>query len=97
MSRYIDADAFDKEILSGWVSQALGVSHRRKYTIGEIRGMIQKRPTADVVPVVRCKDCKHRKNGGLHRSEKDGWTVVYDVPCNLGDDGFCSRGEKVTE
>lgn len=50
-----------------------------------------------MIPLVRCKDCKHRKNGGLHRSEKDGWTVVYDVPCNLGDDGFCSRGEKVTE
>lgn len=50
--RLIDADEFDKELLSGWISQALGVSHRRKYTIGEIRGMIQKRQTVDAVPVV---------------------------------------------
>ena len=94
MSRLIDADEFMARCY-----QELKECEGEDFKEG-IRWMmvdVVELPTIDAVPVVRCKDCKHRKNGGLHRSEKDGWTVVYDVPCNLGDDGFCSRGEKVTE
>ena len=47
--------------------------------------------------VVRCKDCIHRRKGGFSRSETDGWTVNFTTPCDLGDEGFCSKGEKVTE
>lgn len=44
----------------------------------------------DLVPVVRCKDCKYttidndvvRRNCGLH------------LVVNLNDDDFCSRGER---
>lgn len=51
----------------------------------------------DCVPVVRCKDCIHRRKGGFSRSETDGWTVTFTTPCDLGDEGFCSKGEKVTK
>ena len=54
-------------------------------------------PTADVIHVVRCKDCIHRRKGGFSRSETDGWTVTFTTPCDLGDEGFCSKGEKVAE
>ena len=47
--------------------------------------------------IVRCKDCIHRRKGGFSRSETDGWTVTFTTPCDLGDEGFCSKGEKVTE
>lgn len=47
--------------------------------------------------IVRCKDCIHRRKGGFSRSETDGWTVTFTTPCDLGDEGFCSKGEKVTK
>lgn len=50
-----------------------------------------------MIPLVRCKDCIHRRKGGFSRSETDGWTVTFTTPCDLGDEGFCSFGEKVTE
>lgn len=51
--------------------------------------------TVDVVPVVRCKDCKHRGNFGVcpmaHIGSGD---PPYDVDEDYTkDDGFCDRGE----
>lgn len=47
-------------------------------------------PAADVVEVVRCKDCKHR--GKLYRSH------LCDHPnallSKVTDDDFCSQGER---
>lgn len=55
MSRYIDADKF-----LDW----LDVGHYRPpcelcFSEGDVKDMIDQRPTADVVEVVRCKDCVH--------------------------------------
>lgn len=56
-------------------------------------------PAVDAVPVVRCKDCKHR--GGYHcpmyhtetsLDDLDGFDD-YNVDKTDGD-GFCHRGEK---
>ena len=56
-----------------------------------------------MIPLVRCKDCKHRYTVKEFMSEE---TTPLDDPratiqlrpvCDLGDEGFCSRGEKVTE
>lgn len=40
----------------------------------------------DVIEVVLCKDCKWHKCGGL--------PCPLDLCETLGDDGFCSRGER---
>lgn len=56
----------------------------------------------DVVPVVRCKDCRHRGEGccPMYYEEEiewddDGYTEVDYVPCDRTmDDGFCDRGER---
>lgn len=65
MSRYIDADAlieelqhcsyetWSKDINRAWWAQAVKVKDN-------IVKCIERQPTADVVEVVRCKDCKHR-------------------------------------
>lgn len=43
-------------------------------------------PAADVVPVVRCKDCKFR--------EEDAFCTGRGFPCQLvPDDGFCDKGK----
>ena len=48
---------------------------------------IEQLPSADVVPVVRCKDCKFR--------EEDAFCAGRGFPCQLvPDDGFCDKGKK---
>ena len=52
---------------------------------------IDKAPTVDAVPVVRCKDCKHyeiHKPKVLENCERNG----YLIPMKLDD--FCSHGER---
>ncbi len=96
--RPIDADEFDTKLFNdgffGGLAKCIGNTPRkRKFTIGEFRGMLKKAPTIDAVPVVRCKDCKHsfersgRKPFGCYLRGKNGITL-HD-----GDD-FCSYGER---
>ena len=67
-----------------------------------VRSYIERFPTADVEPVVHCRDCKHRvekwysdkrmRRGGY---QFQGCDIVEN--CDLGkDDDFCSRGERKT-
>ena len=52
----------------------------------------------DAVPVVRCKDCKHYKEGELlspnkfcfRLKDRNGEAIGY----NFAEDGFCSYGER---
>ena len=53
--RLIDADAFLKDILTAGIGKTI-----IEYSESNIGYMIRKRPTIDAVPVVRCRDCKHR-------------------------------------
>lgn len=54
------------------------------HVLAAIEGVPSAQPTADVVEVVRCKDCKHRKKNTfcLHN-------MRYE-----DDNGFCSYGER---
>ena len=66
--------------------------YRLNLDCGEvIKQFLLTAPTADVVEVVRCKDCKY-----LVRS--DGICKVlsnnYEPPVYVDDDDFCSRGER---
>ena len=64
-----------------------------------VEDALQDTPTIDAVPVVRCKECKHR--GGYHcpmyhtetsLDDLDGFDD-YNVDKTDGD-GFCHRGER---
>ena len=66
-------------------------------------------PTIDAVPVVRCKDCKHRPiDTGGHNYGQELFFPDEDVvcPCQCGDqwyswmpgdDWFCANGERKTD
>ena len=55
---------------------------------GGARKIIAEAPAADVVPVIRCRDCKNR-------DEEDGFCTGRGWPCQLvPDDGFCDKGKK---
>lgn len=45
-------------------------------------------PTVDAVPVVRCKDCKHHYDCGVHFCDRLG------MDCPDDSDFFCSYGER---
>ena len=49
-------------------------------------------PTADVVPVVRCKDCRHRDPED-HKCDSGG-TERQGCPFPVHDDYFCAYGER---
>ena len=102
MARLIDADA-----IKYWEHTQC---HGHGYFITErtvTAEQIAKMPTIDAVPVVRCKDCKHRGDdvhGPMCFEEMseyddgDGYMEVDYIPHDrTTDDGFCDRGERRTD
>ena len=104
MPRYIDADALIAELNERaeaavkWGVNA--IADRREdikikaeqaiATFCEVSLTVKKLPTADVVPVVRCKECKHR--------DADDFCTGRGYPNGLvPDDGFCDKGERIED
>ena len=87
MSRYIDADSLKKQVER---LQDCYNGFSDTYDKACIIGLIDEEPTADVVPVVRCKDCKHKY------AYNNVWLCRFGGKI-LGCDGYCSYGEQVTE
>ena len=55
-----------------------------------IESLIQKQPAADVVEVVRCKDCINFDN----QFSVDGCGWCDEFNCGTSDEEFCSHGER---
>ena len=57
---------------------------------------IEEQPVADVIPVVRCKDCKYYDKEyhqcKLHSEEPDQYSTGFIF--NMQEDDFCSYGER---
>ena len=97
MSRYIDADAFDERvrISVGLVEEELTEDY--KDGVRCTLELLKTQPTADVVEVIRCKECKHyRKNiscvGGLYNGCSEWLNEGNEI--EVREDGFCSYGER---
>lgn len=92
--RLIDADALQNlfnEVstsLLGKPDLAKDVEHMVRAFIMTTE-MIQDAPTVDAVPVVRCKDCKHRSKYDRH------WCAYWMV--GVSSVGFCNHGERKTK
>ena len=89
--RLIDANAA-KEMIVNHADEFSDVLNRREKAllIGGGTSCIDKCPTVDAVPVVRCKDCKHYDGDRCEhdRHEHQEFAVwAYD-------DDFCSYGER---
>ena len=60
MARYIDADKVLQELGDeplNWTGSDAEIQEQMDYRL--FKDIIESQPTADVVEVVRCKDCKH--------------------------------------
>lgn len=94
MNRYIDAEPLEAEQYKGF-NRVSETDWQKGYWSGidEMCDKIKEQPTADVVEVVRCKDCIYRWFNGvnLHTCVRD--TANGEPIVNLGD--FCSYGKKV--
>ena len=69
---------------------------RREYGVADsITQEILRLPSADVVEVVRCKDCEHFE---AINNDDHGWCkMISDLPCGISvryDDDYCSYGER---
>ena len=53
-----------------------------------VRDIVCRTPAADVATVVRCKDCKHHYDCGIHFCDRLG------MDCPDDSDFFCSYGER---
>ena len=91
MSRYIDADKLEPD--TEWDDYKDGYM---SYSDLQIR----RAKTADVVEVVRCKDCRHYNeydNGEKIIGEEemyDGWCMRWSGIENVNRHDYCSYGER---
>ena len=89
MSRYIDADILRKnEIARCHCVPCVGSNDNNYKDLDEV---LDSCPTADVVEVVRCKDCKFYKDWGDCITCSH-WTVFEDV--STEPNALCSYGER---
>lgn len=89
MARLIDADALWDKIEKSSASIATRLTALT---------FVDKAPTVDAVPVVRCKDCKHRAvgwNNGEYQCVNPYYGMASGV--ELRDNDFCSYGERSTD
>ena len=97
--RLIDADALKRLVDDEWFDC------REKSSFFD---EIDRTPTIDAVPVVRCKDCKHRPidTGGHNYGQDLFFPDEDECPCQCGDqwyswmpsdDWFCPNGERKTD
>lgn len=54
---------------------------------------IEKAPTIEAEPIVRCKDCKYSKKFGITENRYCEFHGAYEYP--VSDDDYCSNGEKM--
>jgi hypothetical protein len=91
MARYIDADLLLERIYPyNGVDQS-------KYAINAkaVFEAIRKSPTADVVEVVRCKDCKYKTVTSDGEYNPEDIVCEYFMSDGFRETDFCSYGERV--
>ena len=92
MKRYIDVDALIERIKRDVVTLSPDAAEAKEFMLDHL-DMERFVPTADVVEVVRCRDCKHLE------IDDEGFTYCC---ASTGLDGklpndYCSRGERREE
>lgn len=91
MAKYIDAD----KLLEEMSVNALPRDAQRLYLA--MRGMVRNAPTADVVEVVRCKDCKYQDDCARQMVHTTRDYVLEQNISTYNKVDFCSYGEKRSE
>ena len=97
--RLIDADIADVVIIYDKSNELTQVSAIREY-IKRQKAFLDKFPTIDAAPVVRCWECKHRYTENCPMYFHDSYwhegyeEYVDDYTDHTEDDYFCPKGER---
>lgn len=87
MSKYIDADRL-VDMLKAKADMAVGAPKTVCLSVAKMVGLL---PPADVVPVVRCKDCRYwQDNNGGYPCGECKWRGDETPDA----DDYCSAGER---
>ena len=96
MKEYIEREAVIKTIKNHKCESKVVYSiEEALYCVGqEIGKAIGNVPAADVVEVVRCKDCKYWKcYGGQYADDGECWHLG-ELDCCMHKDDYCSKGKR---
>ena len=91
--RIIDADAMKRvyqEVLCNHVA-CIDCSFFMDDEYCRFETMLSEAPTVDAVPVVRCRECKHRKYDDIFGML---WCNLDSCTKRVKPDDFCSNGER---
>ena len=103
MARYIDADKLESHKFVSWTQPEFfdeASQATQAYQTGwnnAIDAIVENEPTADVIEVVRCKDCKymcHYTDGHLECRLLSDLKPIPTTYCTMNADDFCSYGER---
>lgn len=89
MPRYIDAN---KIKLTGITFS--DVNNEVYFSLSDVRKAIEQTPTADVVEVVRCKDCKYQDDCDRRMVHRTRDYVLEQNISTYNKVDFCSYGER---
>lgn len=84
MTEYINKAQFRQKLIDRQITTQF-FNPRERHEIGCIIEMLDNTPGADVVEVVRCKDCKYLSKNKFYCGR---WKYA------ILDNGFCNHGER---
>ena len=90
MTKYIAVDELVNELHEHFSN---GFDGDEWWNSTHVLTAIERTPTVDVVPVIRCKDCKHSEPWYRDRMRCSMWDEEGNLVC-VWDDGFCSYAER---
>ena len=96
MAEYIEREALEKKLNERWVSLVQEYTAYDAYTQGveECCNLVENFPAADVVEVVRCKDCEYFRKA---EDNGNGFLVCSVTGMEIFEEDFCSYGERRAE
>ena len=89
MARLIDADNIIKTIPNTNIDMFENCGRCTLLDKEDVIALINKAPTIDVEPVVRCKDCMYNKG----EVNKKGFRICSANGMDITDDDYCSWGK----
>lgn len=88
MAKYINADELIDRIERMWDTHQLTNSKCKTFV-----NLLNAEPSADVVEVVRCRDCKHSAPNGVYGCTLERFSA-HDKSERLYSEDYCSCGER---
>ena len=100
MAEYIDKEAFKKSVEERYCKPCKAAKKDyngcrcRACWVDDMLDEVECFQTADVAPVVRCKDCKHLVNETINAN---GFLICDISDMETAPDDFCSHGDRREE